>query len=47
MNSMTDSENNIETTEVNETTEVAGTPEVTETPKFLQKLSRLQSPQKK
>ena len=29
---MTDSENNIETTEVNETTEVAGTPEVTETP---------------
>ena len=32
MNSMTDSENNIETTEVNETTEVAGTPEVTEIP---------------
>ena len=32
MNSMTDSENNIETTEVNETTEVAGTPEATETP---------------
>jgi transcriptional antiterminator NusG len=31
MNSMTDSENNIETTEVTETTEVAGTPKVTET----------------
>ena len=32
MNSMTDSENNIETTEVTETTEVAGTSKVTETP---------------